>query len=194
MFPIETLYTALADCAARYGIEVQRAKLDDEMPGEFDGPTITLNRDYDAAERAFYLAHSIGTIAEWSLRPEQSQQVFRELRQANRQRNADQARLERALAAYLAFETTTWEYAVWLLQSTGQDAFAPAFTNFGRADMESMRIFHTTGKAPVWREFFTRWNDVVRRGERSVAPFVARPIPAFRAIPIPKQEIVQEDD
>ena len=192
MRSIETLYTALVECAARYGIEVQHAKLDEEVPGEFDGPTITLNSDYDAAERAFYLAHSIGSIAEWTLRPEQSQQVFCQLREAKR--SADEARLQRALKAYLAFENTTWEYAVWLLEDTGHKAFVPAFTNFGRADMESMRIFHTTGKAPVWREFFTRWNDEVRQGIRTVAPFVARPIPPFRAVRIPKQEIVQEDN
>ena len=52
------------------GITVIQADLDDEVPGEFDGLTITLNRDYDPIERTFYLAHSIGSIAEWSIHPE----------------------------------------------------------------------------------------------------------------------------
>lgn len=191
---VAALYAEVAERAARYGIEVRHAELDAKVPGEFDGPTITLNREYDAVERAFYLAHSIGSIAEWSLRPEESQQVFRELQHAKKRRSADEARLERALAGYLAFENTTWEFAVWLLADTGHHALVAAFINFGRADMESMRVFHLTGKAPVWREFFSRWNDEVGRGVRTVTPLVARPIPAFRAVLIPKQEIVQEDE
>lgn len=191
---LETLYAALVKRANRFGINVRQAELDDEVPGEFDGPTITLNEDYDAAERAFYLAHSIGSIATWSIDPDRSQQVFRELRQAKRGASSDPARLERALTAYESFENVTWEFAVWLLEETGHAGFVSAFTNFGRADMEAMEIFHRTRKAPVWREFFTEWNEQVRQGRRSVRPFISRSIPPFQAIAIPKQEIVQEDD
>ena len=60
--------------------------------------------------------------------------------------------------------------------------------------MEAMRVFHSTGQAPVWRDFFTDWNEQVRHGARTITPLAARPIPDFRATPIPKQEIVQEDD
>jgi hypothetical protein len=191
---VENLYGDLVNRATRYGITAWQADLDDEVPGEFDGPTIKLNNDYDAAERAFYLAHSIGSIAMWSIHPDRSHQVFRELRQAKREKASDVTRLGRALTAYLSFENTTWEFAVWLSEDIGHERFVPAFTNFGRADMEAMRVFHTTGKAPVWREFFAAWNEQVCQGARSVTPFARRPIPEFQAIRIPKQEIVQEDD
>lgn len=190
----DQLYQALAERAPRYGISIRQTALDPEVPGKFDGPTITLNRDYDAAERAFYLAHSIGSVAEWSLHFERSQAVMEEVRRAKRTSGQDEARLTRAVEAYLAFENRTWELSLWLLQDLGQESFASAFTNFGRADLESMRIFHTTGKAPVWREFFAAWNEEVRRGQRSVSPFSPRPIPDFQARPIPQQEIVQEED
>ncbi len=191
---IQEFHRSLMSRAAGYGIEVGNQLLDGEVPGVFDGPTITLNEQYDAVERAFYLAHSIGSIAEWSLRHEESQQIFRELQQAKKSRSAFESRFERALAGYLAFENITWEFAVWLLEYLGHRELVPSFTNFGRADLESMRIFHSTGKAPVWQDFFKAWNEEVARGARAVAPFAARPIPAFRALRIPKQEIVQEED
>jgi hypothetical protein len=190
---IEKLHDDLVRRAAGYGITVRQAELDAEIPGEFDGRTITLNHRYDAAERCFYLAHSIGSIAEWSLHCDRSFQVFRELSQAKQQKASDPKRLERALAAYLAFETRTWELAVWLLEDTGNKGVVPEFTNFGRADMESMRVFHSTGKAPVWRDFFATWNEQIRRGARAVAPVTSHPIPEFQAVSIPKQEIIQEE-
>jgi hypothetical protein len=203
---VDQLYDALGLRAVRYGIAIQRAKLADEVPGEFDGPTIKLNQTYDALERTFYLAHSIGSIAEWSFNREQTSKIVLELRNAkgnagrpahsrgSHESSFDSGRLDGALAAYLAFESRTWERAVWLLKDIGHEDSVTDFTNFGRADMESMRIFHTTGKAPVWREFFEQWNEQVRNNLRTVEPFVPRPIPAFRAIVIPKQEIVQEED
>lgn len=191
---IENLYADLKQRAPRYGITVRHAELAETVPGEFDGPTITLNRDYDAAERAFYLAHAIGSIAEWSFHAERSHRVFQELRQAKKTKTADPRGLDRALAAYLSFENTTWELAAWLLADSGHERVLPAFSNFGRADMEAMRVFHSTAKAPVWREFFAAWNDEVRRGVRTVTPLTPRPIPKFQAIKIPKQEIVQEED
>jgi hypothetical protein len=191
---VEPLKRDLVTRAREYGIRVEQADLDDEVPGVFDGPTITLNREYDAVERAFYLAHSIGSIAEWSLRFDPSKRVFDALKHAKQVRNSDEARFQSALEAYLAFENRTWETATWLLQDTQHAEFVARFTTFGRADLESMRIFHSTGKAPVWREFFAQWNDEVQRGTRTIEPFVARPIPKFKAVRIPKQEIVQEED
>ena len=79
---VENLYSDLVKCASRYGIAVSEVKLDDEIPGEFDGPTIKLNQDYDATERAFYLAHSVGSIAQWCLHRERTQQTFAALRAA----------------------------------------------------------------------------------------------------------------
>ncbi len=191
---VELLNEDLVRRARHYGIRVLLADLDDDVPGVFDGPTITLNREYDAVERAFYLAHSLGSIAEWSLRFDQSKQVFDALKQAKQARKSDKVRFQSALEAYLAFENRTWELATWLLQETGHAEFVAAFTNFGRADLESMRIFHSTGKAPVWREYFSKWNDEVHRGTRAIAPFAARPIPEFKAVRVPEQQIVQEED
>jgi hypothetical protein len=188
---VQTLYEALTKRAQLYGITVRQAELKEEVPGEFDGPTITLNQEYDASERAFYLAHSIGSIAEWSLHFERSKDIVRELRKAKEQ--ADSRRLERALDAYLAFEQRTWDFADWLLEQIKQQSFVAAFANFGRADMAAMRVFHATGKAPVWREFFAAWNEAVRTGRQEVPPFLGRAIPEFQAVRIPKQEIVQED-
>lgn len=191
---IEALYADLVKRAPRYGIITKETALADDVPGEFDGPTITLNKDYDAAERAFYLAHAIGSIAEWSIHPDNANEIFQDLRRAKQTKRSDAKRLERALAAYLSFENRTWEFAAWLLQDFAHERFAADFSNFARADMEAMRVFHTTGKAPVWREFFATWNEEVRNGAREVTPLVPRPIPSFRARKIPKQEIVQEED
>ena len=55
-----------------------------------------------------------------------------------------------------------------------------------------MTEFHTSGNAPVWREFFNRWNKEVRIGERNVAPFRDREAPNFHAVSIEKQEILQQ--
>jgi hypothetical protein len=191
---VENLHRDLAERAARYGITVNEINLDDDVPGEFDGPAIKLNKDYDTTERAFYLAHSIGSIAEWSVNRDRTQRVFDELRRAKQKRASDNSLLARALDAYLAFENRTWEFAAWLLADTGHNHFLASFMNFGRADMEAIRLFHVTGKAPVWRDFFAGWNEQVRKGARMAAPFALRPIPMFQAIKIPKQEIVQEDD
>lgn len=191
---VQNLHGDLVKRALSHGIVAELAPLGPEVPGIFDGPTITLNNDYDSFERAVYLAHSIGSIAEWSLQPDRSHAVFRTLRQAKRQGASEHERLDRALADYLAFEQRTWEFSIWLVEDLHYGHFSFAITNLGRADMESMRIFHRTGKAPVWREFFARWNEEVRQGSRIVEPFVGRAIPAFQAIKIPKQEIVQEAD
>jgi hypothetical protein len=190
---VDTLYQDLETRALRYGIRTEHVELKPDTPGEFNGPVIRLNRDYDPLERAFYLAHSIGSIAEWSLRHAATAAIFAELRQAKKNRARNQPGFDRALEEYLAFEQRTWEFAVWNLEDLGHSAVVSAFTNFGRADLESMRLFHSTGKAPVWRDFFSAWNIEVRRGTRIVPPFVARPMPMFRAEAIPQQEIVQED-
>lgn len=188
------LYEDLDTRARDYHIIISQAQLDDDVPGKFDGPTITQNEQYDPLEKCFYLAHSIGSIAEWSLHREHTGEIYRELRAAKKSKQQDPKRLERAVADYLAFEQKTWEFAVWILEDSGHADLIPAFTNFGRADLESMRIFHTTGKLPIWRDFFTEWNSEVQRGRRKIEPFAARPIPAFEPIAIPQQEIVQEDD
>ena len=63
---IENLHVDLVKCASRYGITVSEVDLANDVPGEFDGPTIKLNRNYDASERAFYLAHGASIAKERS--------------------------------------------------------------------------------------------------------------------------------
>jgi len=189
---LQSLYESLEQRASRYGIIVSLAQLKDEVSGEFDGPTINVNENCKATERAFYLAHAIGSIAEWSLHFDRSNDTVQELRRAKKERGSE--RFDCALNDYLAFEQRTWDSAVWLLKDTGYTSFTSEFTSFGRADLAAMRIFHTTGKAPVWRDFWSAWTEAVRTGEQHVTPFCERAIQDFRAVKIPKQEIVQEDD
>jgi hypothetical protein len=68
----------------------------------------------------------------------------------------------------------------------------PSYTNFMRADLEALTEFHHTGKAPVWREFFARWNAEVARGDRRVPPFEPKPVPPFQPVRTERQEILQE--
>ena len=177
--------------ASGHGISVHEGRLKDDTAGKFDGPTITLNLEYETAEQTIYLAHSIGSIAEWSLHFDRSYQAISELRQAKRQKDAKL--LQQAIASYLAFEERTWESSAWLLIDLSHAWLLSEFTTFGRADLESMRILHATGSAPVWRDFYADWKRDVTSGVRKTDPFVPRPITKFLAIRIPKQEIVQED-
>src|SRR5215213_1091449 len=119
MNDVKQLHEDLVKRATQYGISVGQADLKPEVPGEFDGLSITLNEDYDAEERAFYLAHSIGSIAEWSLESDQSHRVMDELREAKKKKASAGQEFEQALSAYLSFENTTWEDAVWLLNDIG---------------------------------------------------------------------------
>ena len=190
---IKKLHQDLRTRAQAYGISVSRAKLKTEVAGKFDGPTITLNEKYAPVEQCFYLAHAIGTIAESSLHRSDCDAIFRELKESKRQRMTNPDRLTSAVAAYVDFETKAWGLAQWLVEDTGHRDVVKPLTNFGRADLEAMRIFHTTGKAPVWRDFFAHWNAEAERA-RTIAPFTSQPIPPFQPIRIPMQEILQEED
>ncbi len=66
----------------------------------------------------------------------------------------------------------------------------PAYTSFFRADLEAITVFHRTGKAPVWLEFFADWKRRVSRGEQVVAPYVPKPIPPFKPVRIAVQEVL----
>jgi hypothetical protein len=191
---IKKVHEDLLTRARAYAILVGSTKLKTEVAGKFDGRTITLNQQYDPAEQCFYLAHAIGTIAEWSLHRSDCDAIFRELKTSKRQQTTNPDRLTRAVAVYVDFETKTWGRARWLVEDTGHRDVVKPLTNFGRADLEAMQIFHMTGKAPVWSDFYAQWNAEVERGARTVAPFASRPIPPFEPIRIPTQEILQEED
>src|SRR4051794_35780827 len=168
----ERTYQAGRHWAASRGIAIREERLKADKAGEFDGLAVTLNAAYGAEERTYYLVHALGSIVRWSRSRPAVQQMFDELRAAKEHRD-DAGRLERAIERYRTFEVESSEFAVWLLAELGHGDVVPAYTNFMRADLEALTEFHRTGRAPVWRDFFARWNEEVARGVRTV--------PAFRA-------------
>jgi hypothetical protein len=185
---------ALSDVRAvveRRGVRVSQRPLKRELVGVFDGVSVTLNSDYGPEELTFYLAHTVGSIARWSLSGDVVQAMFDELRDAKAGR-ADAARLERAIAAYRAFETESSEFAVWLLDELEHGALVSAYTNFMRADLEAMTEYHRNGTAPVWDDFFARWNEAVAAGLRKVPGFEPNTLPEFTPVRIENQEILQK--
>ncbi len=175
-----------------HGIHVTEQKLPAGKAGEFDGVTATMNNAYSAEERVYYLTHALGSMVRWALSQETVQALFDELRAAKKQKVSDIGRLERAIAAYRAFEIESSEFAVWLLLQLGHSSVVPSYTNFLRADLEALTEFHRHGKAPVWWHFFSRWNEEVSQGRRQVEPFIPKPIPPFTPVKTEKQEILQK--
>jgi hypothetical protein len=188
------LHAELVERAGAYGVRVIDRSLPAETPAIFDGPTVALDPAYDAESRCHYLAHALGSIAQWATDGARSRAVFGELHAAEDARAADPERFDRAVAAHLAFEERSSGHAVWLLADIGHAWAVPAYTLFFRADLVAVAEYHRTGVAPVWREFFPRWKEKVARGEVEVRPFEPRPVPPFRAAPIPTQEVVREED
>jgi hypothetical protein len=194
MTTFDTALDALRRRAEAYGIAVRTARLDAEEPAVFTGLDITLNDTCDTESSVYYLVHSIGSIVEWSLRPDHSKGIYSELRRAKRTKDKDAQRFAAALHGFLAFEETASEYAVWLLADTGSGHLVEPYTMFARADAEAMEQFHREGVAPVWREFFPAFKQQVARGERSIRPYRARAVPSFVPVRIERQEVVQEVD
>lgn len=188
------LYGSLRKRAEAYGIAVGEKPLGGDEAGKFDGLSITINTDTDAAEQPFFLAHSIGSIVRWSLAHHESASIYAELRRAKKTRDQDPGRFEKALAGFCAFEEAASQHAVWLLGAVGRgDAVAP-YTTFARADLDAILEFHRTGTAPHWSRFFARWKQRQARGEVVARPYQPQAIPPFRPSKIETQEIVQEKD
>jgi len=187
----QSLEDAIERWAAARGIRVSRRELPAGTAGEFTGTAVAMNHGYPVAERVFYLVHALGSIVLWSLDREAVQQMFDRLRAAKTHKDQDPAELERRIRAFRDFETESSELAVWLLEELGFPESVSPYTNFLRADLESITQFHRTGKAPVWREFFARWNEEAAAGRRAVESFTPRPIPDFQALQIERQEILQ---
>ena len=190
----EHLFAALTSYIEGHGIAVRERAMDAEVPGEFDGLTITVNTVHPLGARCYYLVHSFGSIVVWSLDLEGAHAVFRELRGSKSTRISDPDRFERALERFCDFEELASEYAVWVLAAIGYQEVVPAYTEFFRADAESMTILHREGAAPPWSEFFDEWKLRVARGEQPVTPYLPRPVPQFRPLRIEKQQVVQEVD
>ena len=174
-----------------HGIQVRLRDMDVEKPGEFDGPTITINPKHDREACGYYLAHSFGSIYQWSTDSEHARKVFEALREAKQSKGPA---FEEALAAWRTFEQTSSEHAVWTLAEIGHAEAVDPYTVFFRADIEAMTIFHRTGKEPRWPDFFEEWKRRVAVNEIRIEPFRPKPVARFRPVRIEKQEVVQERD
>jgi hypothetical protein len=188
------IYVGMQDWAAGRRISAVDEPMDIGKAGEFDGSRVTLNSAYPLEERIYYLIHALGSTVCWSLDVPATQAMFDELRSAKENPAANRVRIDRAIARYRAFESQASAYAVGLIEELGHFELIAPYTNFMRADLESMTEFHQNGRAPVWRTFFASWNKAVADGRRQVPPFDAVPIPPFRARLIEKQEILQQQD
>lgn len=185
------LFDDLRRFIASHSIDIREKKMDAEKPGEFDGPTISINLKHDLQALCFYLAHSFGSIYQWSTDFERAQKVFNELRDA---KEAAGGEFERALEAWQTFEQTSSDHAVWVLGQIGHaEAIAP-YTVFFTADIEAMTVYHGTGKEPRWPDFFADWKRKVESGDIRIDPFRPKPVARFRPVRIEKQEVLQERD
>ena len=110
---------------------------------------------------------------------------------ATASRESDPASLDEAVGQYRRFEERSSEYAVWLLTDIGHDWATGPYTSFLRADIEAMTLFHRSGRAPRWAEFYSQWKRLGRSREVWIKPFTPRPIPSFTPVAIPKQEVLQ---
>ena len=173
------------------GVRVELRNMAIEKPGEFDGPSITINPRHDREAGSYYLIHAFGSIYQWSTDSEHARTVFEALRDAKGRKDAA---FEEALGAWQTFEQTSSEHAVWVLGEIGHADSVQPYTVFFRADIEAMTIFHRTGKEPAWPEFFAEWKERVARGDIRVEPFRPKPVARFRPVRIEKQEVLQERD
>jgi hypothetical protein len=187
----EPMIRAVVKWCEAHGIRVQEGSLAADKVGEFTGRHVLMNRDFEPADRLFYLTHAIGSIVLWSRDRQKSQQVFTELRDAKKSRESQSDRLERAIERFRLFEIQASELAVWLLDECRCPDAISCYTNYMRADLEAMTVFHRTGTAPMWHNFFRKWNAEVSAGKRRVEAFQAKPIPPLQPIEFEKQEIMQ---
>ena len=185
------LFADLERFISSNGIQVRFRQMEDEKPGEFDGPSITVNPAHDREACSFYLAHSFGSIYQWSTDSDHAKKVFETLRDAKMEKGAE---FEKALEVWRTFEETSSEHAAWTLEAIGHARVIDPYTVFFRADIEAMTIFHRTGKEPAWPDFFAEWKQRIARGELRVDPFRPKPVARFRPVPIEKQEVLQERD
>lgn len=162
-----------------------------DTPAVFDGLTVVLNDGHDLTELACYLVHSFGSIAGWSLETARVKEVFEELRASKEVKDSEPARFERALADFRRFEEASAEFAVGVLEATGDGALTPEVSEFFRADLEAITLFHRTGALPVWKEFLSAWRRDVAEGRRPAHPFQPRLAPPFTPVRIERQEVKQ---
>jgi hypothetical protein len=186
-----TVYESLKARIQGCGVRVVARPLGLETTGVFDGLSVTTNTSYDPETRCHNIAHSFGHIVQWSLDYPGQQQLYDDLHAAKAHKAADPGALERALQRFRAYEEEASQYATWLLADSGNPDAVAAFTNFARADIEAIVAFHRDGVAPVWREFFHRWNSEREAGKCRVQPFEPKAIPPFSPRRIEPQEVIR---
>lgn len=189
--PRHDLFDNLEGFVSSHGVQVRLREMDLDKPGEFDGPTITINPRHDRQACCYYLAHSLGSIYQWSTDFEHAREVFEDLRDAKKGRRRG---FEDALEQWRRFEQVSSDHAVWVLAQVGHPQAIDAYTVFFRADIEAMTIFHRTGKEPRWPDFFAEWKQRIASGEIQIEPFRPKPVARFRPVRIEKQEVLQERD
>ena len=173
------------------GVAVRWRRMKPDTPAIFDGLSIVLNDEHDLGETAYYLVHSLGSIVGWSVETARVAQLFEELRASKATQDAEPERFERALATFRAFEEASSEIGVGILHRTGLAALAADFSEFFRADLEAITIFHRTGALPIWSEFLAAWHRDLAEGRREPRPFAARETPSFTPVKIDEQEVKQ---
>jgi hypothetical protein len=192
--PVPDLFEDLRRFIESFGVSVRLKDMDIETPGEFDGLSVTINPKHHRESGCFYLAHSFGSIFQWSTDFARAQGIFDDLRDAKKRRQEDATEFDIALVRYRRFEEASSEHAVWMLCQVGHADAVEPYTVFFRADLEAMTIFHRAGKAPPWPEFFSDWKQKVASGEIAIQPFEPRPVSRFQPVRIEQQEVLQERD
>jgi hypothetical protein len=172
-----------------HGVNVKPVRLDAATPARFDGTSIELNDALAAAEAAYYLLHSFGSIVGWSVDHAATRRMFDDLRDAKHRRRDNAAAFEAALERFRMFETTSSEFGAGVLASLGQHTEISDYSEFFRADLEAITIFHRAGALPVWEDFLAAWRADVAEGRRKRSPFQPRPIPRFTPQQIERQDV-----
>ncbi len=187
----EKTFSRFKEYVLSRGIEVHWRQMAPDTPAVFDGLSIVLNDRHDLTELACYLVHSFGSIAGWSLETTRVTQVFEELRAAKEVKEAEPERFEHALATFRQFEEASSGFAVGVLEITGDTALIADVSEFFRADVEAITLFHRTGALPVWSEFLAGWRRDIAEGRRPRRPFEPLTAPPFTPARIERQEVKQ---
>jgi hypothetical protein len=185
------IFTKLKDRIESTGVCVLTMRLGPQTTGVFDGLSITTNSECDLETRSHNLVHSFGHIVQWSLERPRCESLYETLNVAKERGHEDTLALERALSEFREYEEEASGYAAWLLIDTGSAEALASFTPFARADIEAIVRYHRDGIAPIWREFFAKWQARAARKEIDVIPFDPKPIPPFTPCQIAPQEIIR---
>ena len=183
-------YERISGMIRKAGVEVRAESLGPGILGAFDGVSITTSPDWDYESRCHSLAHCLGHTIQWSVDYELHETMYRDLAAAKREKESNPEFLARMLEEFRRYEEEASEFGASLFE--GRAEASSAFAVFARADIEAILAFHREGVAPPWKPFFDKWKAEVAGGERVVAGFSARRIPALTLRRAPVQEVIQQ--